>query len=346
MARHRNAAEREAFLEQATADFEARLARMAAQPAQWVEFIETVALWGARYSARNQLLLMMQAAQRGMQPRFFLSYGKKDGSSGWLKHGRQVRKGETAFRVWAAIRRQPSEEQAAEMQAAGRPVRRDPDGRPAVQIVGFRLESTFDISQTDGAPFTVPTVQQVRRQRLSGAGLPHLLTGDDPTGAFDDLVQLIKHEGYGFDLAPPGSPHLGAANGVTVGSPVMRVQIRDDVDAAHRVKTTVHELAHIRCGHLGNDPQAVVQHRGRCETEAESVAHIVCAALGLDTSAYSDAYVLDWAGGDIDLVKQTADTVLRVAKTILQDLAGDTDTEPADTGPAQHPAEPVPAAAA
>jgi hypothetical protein len=40
-------------------------------------------------------------------------------------------------------------------------------------------------------------------------------------------------------------------------------------------------------------------HRGRRETEAESVAHIVCKALGLDTRAYSDAYVLGWADGDL-----------------------------------------------
>lgn len=81
-------------------------------------------------------------------------------------------------------------------------------------------------------------------------------------------------------------------------------------------------------------------HRGRGETEAESVAHIVCAPLGLDTAAYSDANVLDWAAGDIGLVKQTADTVLRVAKAILRDLPGDSDVESGDTDLAT-PAEPA-----
>jgi hypothetical protein len=61
-------------------------------------------------------------------------------------------------------------------------------------------------------------------------------------------------------------------------------------------------------------------HRGRKETEAESVAHLCCRALGLDTQVYSDAYVLGWADGDMDLVKQCAETVLRVAKAILKDL--------------------------
>ena len=333
MARRSTEQERAEFLEQAHADFEARLARMAAEPAYWIEFLDNVALWGARYSTTNQLLLMMQAAERGIQPRYFLPYGNKDGSSGWLKQRRQVRKGETGFKVWAPNRRRPTEKQAAEWEAAGRKVRRDPDGRPIKQLVGFLLESTFDICQTDGEPFTVPTVQVLRRRRVTATGLPQLLTGDDPTGAFDDVVKLITDGGYSFDLVASGSRYLGDANGVTGAGAGRQVLVRDDLSPAQRVKTSLHELGHIRCGHLGDDQDGVIRHRGRCETEAESVAHVVCAALGLDTAAYSDAYVLDWASGDIGLVKQTADTVLRVAKAILGDLTG----EPADDDTASPP---------
>jgi N-terminal domain of anti-restriction factor ArdC len=316
----RSGEEREALLDKARADFEARLTAMAADPAQWVTFIQTVAEWGARYSLSNQLLLMMQALQREMEPTYFLPYGKKDGSTGWLKHGRQVRAGEKSFKVWAPVKRRPTQDEVDELEAAGRKVRRDPDGRPSIQVVAFTLASTFDLVQTDGKPFQVPTVAYVRRQRLSAAGVPHLLTGDDPTDAFDDIAELIKDAGYSFDLAAPGSPHLGTANGVTVGGDVMLVRVRDDVDPAQRLKTTVHELAHIRCEHLTGTRIGENLHRGRRETEAESVAHIVCAALGLNTAAYSDAYVLGWANGDIDLVRQCATTVLRVAKHILADL--------------------------
>src|SRR4051794_40810463 len=100
--------ERDAFLTKIKADFDERLAGFAADPKQWVTFIEQVAEFGAQYSLGNQLLLLMQAEERGVTPRFFLPYGKKDGSTGWLKHGRQVRRGETAFKVWAPIRRRPS----------------------------------------------------------------------------------------------------------------------------------------------------------------------------------------------------------------------------------------------
>jgi antirestriction protein ArdC len=336
--------ERDALLAKIKADFDERLARIASDPAQWVTFIEQVAVFGARYSLGNQLLLMMQAEERGVTPQFFLPYGNRTRRTGWFRHDRHVREGETGFKVWAAVKRRPTEEQAREWEAAGRKVRRDPDGRPARQVVGFRLESTFDVSQTDGEPFEVPTVRRLRRQRLSSAGVPELLTGDDPTDAFDDTVKLIKDAGYSFDLAAPGSRWLGAANGVTVGGTVMLVHVRDDVSDAQRLKTTVHELAHIRCQHLTGARIGEDLHSGRRETEAESVAHIVCKALGLDTAPYSDAYVMGWADGDMELVKQCAQTVLRVAKQILTNLtAGTTEPDNDDTvGPDDAPGEDQP----
>ncbi|GGL12786.1 ImmA/IrrE family metallo-endopeptidase [Mangrovihabitans endophyticus] len=339
MARRSKLSEQEhtELLQAIKADFDARLARLAADPAEWVTLLETVACFGARYTLNNQFLLMMQAEQRQMTPTFFLPYGNKDATSGWKKHGRQVRRGETAFHVWAPIRRRPGEDEAARREAAGRPVVREESGRPAVQVVGFVLSPTFDLSQTDGEPFEVPSVQRARRVQAAGGRTPQLLDGEDPTGVYDDVVTLITDAGYAFDLAAPGSRYLGQANGVTVtghGGGMRQVLVRADLSPAQRVKTTMHELAHIRCDHV--DRVGENRHRGRAETEAESVAYLCCRALGLDTQTYSDAYVLGWAGGDLDLVGQCAQTVLRVARTILGDLtpAG----EPADRNVTGDPA--------
>jgi len=333
--------EREALLAKIKADFDERLAKIASDPQQWVTFIEQVAVFGARYSLGNQLLLLMQAEERGVTPQFFQPYGNRKRGTGWYRHNRHVREGQTGFKVWAAIKRRPTEEQAKEWEAAGRKVRRDPDGRLSIQVVGFRLESTFDLSQTDGEPFDVPTVQRLRRRRLSSAGAPQLLAGDDPTDAFDDTAKLIKDAGYSFEVGAPGSRYLGSANGVTVGGDVMLVQVRNDVSTAQRLKTTVHELAHIRCGHLTGARIGEDLHRGRRETEAESVAHIVCNALGMDTAAYSDAYVMGWADGDMDLVKQCAETVLRVAKQILTDLTPGRADADLDSDDPEEAAEPL-----
>lgn len=322
MARSRMSDEEYAeFLASIKTDFDDRLARLAADPTQWVTFLETVAEFGAQYTLNNQFLLLMQAATRQMTPTFFLPYGNKDGTSGWKKFGRHVRAGETGFKVWAPVTRRPTEQEAARWQADGRTVVRDEHGRPVVQVVGFHLVSTFDLSQTDGEPFEVPSVQRARRVRAAGGQTPQLLQGEDPTGVYDDIVELIKQAGYSFDLAAPGSTYLGRANGVTVtGVGVRQVLVRDDVSPAQRTKTTMHELAHIRCDHTTGARVGEDLHRGRKETEAESVAHLCCRALGLDTEVYSDAYVLGWADGDMDLVKDCAETVLRVAKAILKDL--------------------------
>lgn len=321
--------ERAELLDKIKADFDARLAKLAAGPTEWVTFIETVAHFGAKYTLNNQFLLLMQAEERQMTPTFFLPFGNKAGTSGWKKHHRSVRKGQKAFYVWAPVKRRPSEEEAQRWEAEGRKVQRDEHGRPTIQVVGFRLSSTFDLSQTDGEPFQVPTVQRARRINAAG-GLPQLLDGDDPTGAFDDIVKLINNAGYSFDLAAPGSPYLETANGVTITGPSIRqVLVRDDLSPAQRTKTTMHELAHIRCDHTTGVRLGENLHRGRKETEAESVAHLCCRTLGLDTQVYSDAYVLGWAGGDMDLVKECAQTILRVAKAILADLTPVDPSQPA-----------------
>jgi hypothetical protein len=143
---------------------------------------------------------------------------------------------------------------------------------------------------------------------------------------------------------PPGSGLLRTANGVTSFGSRRVVQVRDDLSAAQRVATTTHELAHIRCGHVTAALSGGQLHRGRAETEAESIAHVVCAALGFDTRGYSDAYVLGWARGDMDLIRGCADMVHRVAGGILRDLTPDDVTDdPTDGGDPAGPSAAVPA---
>jgi hypothetical protein len=213
----------------------------------------------------------------------------------------------------------------------GRKVRRDPDGRPSIQITGFKLGTTFEFSQTDPdegyehRQFVVPAVQVQRRKKLHSGRSAELLTGEDPTGVYDDVIKLMEARGYTFRVIPrdvtpyPGGRKLGKAHGRCIRDPRM-VLVADDLEPAQRIKTTLHEWAHIECEHLDGTRVGEDLHRGRRETEAESVAHIVCLALGLNTEPYTDAYVMGWANGDVDLVKSAMDTVMRVSKKILADL--------------------------
>ncbi|MBC3189473.1 hypothetical protein H7X46_00110 [Pseudonocardia sp. C8] len=339
---------RQEAMQAAHEDMLARLEGLAADPVEWLEFIETVAAWGARYSLGNQILLMTQASARGIEPRMFMAYGARDGSSGWRKHKRTVMAGQTGFNIWAPVKRRLREDEREDYEKrTGRRVVRDAQGRLPVIVAGWKFERTFELSQT--APivpwadnYQVPTVQVRRQVKLHGGKQAVLLDGDDPTGVYEDVVAMIRAEGYEYALAEPGSEYLGRANGVTVAGPATRlVRVRDDVSDAQRIKTAIHELAHIRCGHLAGQLSYVtpVQHRGRQETEAESVAHIVCKAFGLDSEPYTDAYVMGWADGDTDVVRAAATTVLQVARDIVDQLApiapfdGKRDPQPEDHTP-------------
>lgn len=331
----------QARVDTANADLMDRLERMANDPTEWQHFIETVAAWGARYSLGNQCLLLDEWEERhgdengelDAEPQMFLPYGDKDAGSGWLKEGRVVSKGQRAFLVWAPIKRRLSEDEAAKWQArTGKTIKRDGNGRLPITVVGWRFARTFELGQTEamteaGEAYVVPTVQVRRSVKAYGGQTATPLTGDDPTGVFDDVVKLIEGKGYTYEIVAQGKGYLSGkhrkANGITVTGPrVRKVQVREDLSPAQRIKTTIHEYAHIMCEHV--DPLARLGedlHRGRRETEAESVAHIVCKAFGLDSSPYTDAYVMGWAEGDMDLVREAAATVLRVARDIVEELA-------------------------
>ena len=65
------------------------------------------------------------------------------------------------------------------------------------------------------------------------------------------------------------------------------------------------------------------QPREEQEAEAEGVAFVVTAWAGLDTSAYSFAYVADWAGrkDGAALIRRVGSTVQKTAARIIDRIA-------------------------
>ncbi|MGB4646113.1 MAG: hypothetical protein WBH82_00930, partial [Arcanobacterium sp.] len=84
------------------------------------------------------------------------------------------------------------------------------------------------------------------------------------------------------------------------------------------VKTLIHEVAHMQLHDPTKDGQALGLHRDQKEVEAESTAFLVASAHGLDTSEYTFPYVAGWSGGDVELIKSTATTVVSQAQKILE----------------------------
>jgi len=268
----------------------------------WRAMLDTAAKFHS-YSLGNLLLIALQAPQAT----------RVAGFRSWQSLGRQVRKGERGIAILAPCTYRPkTAEQATPAgpePAASCSGGAAPDAGGGRQVRGFRVVHVFALHQTEGAP--LPDVA------------PSLLVGQAPAGLWDALEGQVLGHGYTVHRGD-----TGRANGWT--DPASRtVRVSGAVDDAQAVKTLIHELGHLECGHVADLPTYLTC-RGRCEVEAESVAYVVAAAHGLDASGYTFAYVAGWAGGDLTHVRQAAETVTKAARTILDHCSANTATAPDD----------------
>ena len=278
----------------------ATLESLHSQLAERIGSLDSLQAWGAwlrfansfhRYSFNNTVLIWAQKPEATMVA----------GYRAWQARGRQVRRGETAIKVFGPVTtREPK------LDAHGNPLR-GADGKPVqdMRIVGVKPVSVFDVSQTDGDPLPEPPQAT-------------LLTGQAPPGLWDALQSFV--EAQGFTVA---RGDCGGANGVTRYD-TREVRVRADVDDANAVRTLAHEAGHV----LLHAPEARQPFacRGVVEVEAESVAFMVTAAHGLDASQYTFNYVAGWAhqaatpGGPSveEIVKATGQRVIGATDRILQ----------------------------
>jgi antirestriction protein ArdC len=206
----------------------------------------------------------------------------------WQELGRQVRKGERGIAILAplVVRKRDAED--------------DEDER----AVFFKTVHVFDIAQTDGEDLPEPC-----RALTEG-------------GSQEDFMRLRDHalaEGLTVDtddLTGPNGYIDRSARRIVLGSHVFQTGT-----PAMRTKTLTHELAHWH--DLGPDHDT--GSRDEAEIVAESVAYVVGHALGLDTSDYSAGYVLTWAGGDVDRLRELADRIDKTARPMLAALEVETD---------------------
>lgn len=258
----------------------------------WTAMLDLSARMGSRYSLGNTLLIGMQRPDATC----VAGYGA------WQKAGRQVRRGERGIVILAPLVRRRTDTTVEPADRAATAATGDTDNGPTV--FGFKGVAVFDISQTDGPPIPAATA----------------VHGHTPDGLRESLTARITAGGYQVrygDCRP--------AFGVTRHTD-RTVTILPDQPPAQDALTLAHELAHIACGHVDAGGYT---HRGTAEVEAESVAYILTTAAGMDVAAASFDYIGTWAGGDQDLIRATAATVIRTARRLLADL----DLAPAQAAP-------------
>lgn len=203
------------------------------------------------------------------------------GYSTWKQVGRQVKKGAKGIGILAPCRTRTTQHD---------------DEQLTTSRVTFRMAYVFDESDTEGEELTEVTAE--------------LLAGEAPENIWSIVVEMIEARGFSLDRQD-----CTPANGITRWRD-KSVSVRPQLEPAQAVKTLLHELGHIICDH-GSEPRPS---RDIAEIEAESIAYIVCAAIGIESNDYSFPYVAHWSGGDINLVRTTADRVVSRAHEIITDI--------------------------
>lgn len=253
----------------------------------------TVAARFHSYSPNNILLISVQRPDAT----------RVAGFRRWAELGRHVRKGEKGISILAPVtyRADPTDPDV------------NPDEKAAIPRVlrGFRVVHVFDISQTDGAE--LPEVR------------PSLITEAAPVGLWEELAVQVAAAGFTLHRAD-----TRPANGYTDHAARV-VAVHDGLGEGHAVKTLAHELGH--CLLHGSTVAPCGLSREQAEVEAESVAYVVTAAAGLNSTGYTLPYVAGWAGGNLELVRRSAERVLGCARVILDGLPR---TPPASVEPVEH----------
>jgi hypothetical protein len=196
----------------------------------------------------------------------------------WKELGRYVKKGEKAISILAPCGFKYE----------------DADGDERFMLRGFKPVGVFDISQTEG-------------DDLDEREITTLLEGEAPAGMWDAISALIEAGGYTISFGD-----TRPANGVTYLD-AKKVVISSTLSPAAAVKTLVHELTHT----LQSEQHRKGLSRNILEIESESVAYVICNYFGLASAPYSIGYVAGWSGGKLDVVRTTADWVVKTAHTIL-----------------------------
>ena len=257
------------------------------ESAKYKQYLDTMAKFHS-YSVNNCLLIAMQKPDATLVA----------GYTAWRdKFHRQVLKGEKGLTIIAPSPYKKQIEQQV-MDADGKPVF-DATGQPVMESAehtfnAFRVAKVFDISQTDGEP------------------IPELVSDlTDPVEGFDDLLESIKS----ISPVPMRFDDIRSGANGYYSPKNQEIVIKRGMPEEQTLKTFIHEVAHAKLGHGGEDDHL---DRRTHEVQAESVAYCTCKSLGLNTEDYSFGYIAGWSSGreqkelkaSLQTIKDTADQMI------------------------------------
>ncbi len=243
-------------------------------------FIQTAGRHADGWSWTNQLLTALAGHADAM------GYGAKDGSSGWLSVGRQVRKGEKGFPIFAPCIRKIADPKA--------------DGGKRSVVFGFRTVSVFGIDQTD----------------IGNADLwAKHNKGNEAAESFRDSLPLLDvAKAWGLTVNVYNAKRTGALGWYRHGKAI--------AVGVENLATWAHELIHAADDKAGKLVESG-QH-WRSETVAELGGAILMMVMGYDTDADLGgawAYIQKYATtASIDPIKACMDVLKRTCEAVTMIL--------------------------
>ena len=239
------------------------------------------------YSMNNCMLIAMQKPDATLC----------QGFDGWKRMGRYVKKGEKGIKIIAPAPYTVQKE-VDKLDSNGKPVI-DSDGERVketkeYQVMGFKAETTFDVSQTDG-------------KELPKIGVDELKGEVDK---FELMMGVLKE----LSPVPIGFEDIQSGAKGYYHTTDKRIAIQKDMSELQTVKTCLHEITHAM---LHADAPKEIS-KNRKELEAEGTACIVLKYMGYDTDAYSFPYLTGYTtDADMKEFKDSLNTIRRTSSKII-----------------------------
>lgn len=257
--------------------------------AEYKKLLTTMAKF-PHYSLNNCMLIAMQKPDATLC----------QGYNAWKKMGRYVKKGEKGIKVIA-----PSpytiQKEVDVLDSKGRPVL-DQDGEPVKQtkelnLMGFKAETTFDISQTEG-------------KELPRVGVDELKGSIDKYEVLMEVLKDISPVPIGFENIKSGAKGYYHTED-------KRIAIQQGMSELHTLKTCIHEITHAMLH--GENAQGISKNRK--ELEAEGTASIVLSFMGYNTDDYSYPYLCGYTSdADMKELKASLGTIRQTSSRIIKKI--------------------------
>lgn len=233
----------------------------------------------SNYSLNNQLYILLQ------NDKAKTIYGIKK----WNTLGRRIKEGEKALKIFA-------------------PIIKRIDDSEEVKVLGYKRESVFDISQTEGKELDVFKFDET-------------IVVDNKNIIVDALKDTIVK--YGFSVNFVSIEELGEGVFGLCNHKEKEIKVLDNLSDLQEISTLVHECGHALAHHENRvDFKGLTKKEMRQikEVEAESISCIVSSVLGLDTQNFNFSYITAWSNADIKLFRRNLDLISKYAKVLIDGI--------------------------